>query len=156
MYFKKLIRTKGIVIYFALMGCSEPTSVEFNEGIKKESSIPYKLTPLQLKHIEQLYVAIRDKDLDQIQKITDEKFYQALLEDPTLLPEISSYIPYFEKVLDYKMLEYKSIKNSVHGELIEAKLKYEYEQQTVFYTVLFKQDDPLAKIIGSHLKLVLK
>ncbi|WP_180034396.1 MULTISPECIES: hypothetical protein [unclassified Acinetobacter] len=79
-----------------------------------------------------------------------------MLEDPTLLPEISSYIPYFEKVLDYKMLEYKSIKNSVHGELIEANLKYEYEQQTVFYTVLFKQDDPLAKIIGSHLKLVLK
>lgn len=156
MYFKKIVQCQVLIICLALIWCSEPISFEINEGIKKESSIPYNLSPLQLKHVEQLYIAIRDKDVEQIQQITDENLYRELLEHPTLLPEISAYIPYYEKLLDHKMLEYKSVKHSRAGELIEAKYKYEYEQRTVFYTVLFRKDDPLAKIIGAHLKLVTK
>lgn len=156
MYFKKTIQCNGLIICFALMGCNEPVSFEINEGIKKESSTPYNLTPLQLKHIEKLYVAIRDKDVEQIQQITDENFYGEMLENPTLLPEISAYIPYYEKLLDHKMLEYKNIKHSQYGELIEATYKYEYEQRTIFYTVLFRKDDPLAKIVGAHLNLLIK
>ena len=138
---------------FFVAACEKPISFELNKGEVRESNKPYNLTDIQVSNAEALYIAIRDKDKNKIQSLTGETLFNELEEDPALLDEISSYIPYYEKLVSKKMIEHTETKHSKYGDLIEATFKYEYEKRTVYYSVVFMKNDSNNKIVGGNLKL---
>lgn len=138
---------------FLVGACDKPMSFELNKGEVHESNEPYNLTDLQITHAESLYIAIRDKDKNKIQSLTGERLFNEIEQDPTLLGEISSYIPYYEKLVSKKMIEYTETKHSKYGDLIQATFKYEYEKRTVYYSFVFMKNDSNSKIVGANLRL---
>ena len=154
MNIKKIIELSLIIFTILIVGgCSEPISFELNKGEQRESEQPYYLTDTQSLNAEDLYIAIRDMDNEKIKKLVDRNLITEFKKNPTLLIELSSYIPYYEKLKSKKMMGYKNINSTEYGKLLQADFRYEYETRVIFYNVIFAQDDPKATILGAHLKL---
>lgn len=144
-----IIILSSVFIY----SCSQPISFEVNKGELRESEEPYNLSSGQVKNAEALYLAIRDKDKAEIQKIVSADVFVELEKDPIALAELSSYIPYYEKLISKKMIEYTETNHTKYGDLIMVIFKYTYEKRTVYYSVTFKKDDLKNQIVGTHFGL---
>lgn len=152
--FKHYLKSSTIILFsFLICSCSQPISFEVNKGELRESEEPYNLSSGQVKNAEALYLAIRDKDKAEIQKILSADVFAELEQDPSALAELSSYIPYYEKLISKKMIEYTETNHTKYGNLIMVIFKYTYEKRTVYYSVTFKKNDLKNQIVGMHFGL---
>ena len=146
----------AVLIMCMTVACTDPISFEIKKGEVRESDEAYNLNPKQIKYTDEAYIAIRDKDETKMNEIFSEFLLNSMKQDPAALIELSSYIPYYENLVSKKMIEFHESRDTEHGDLIKALFRYEYESRIVYYTVVFKKNDPKDLIWGIHLNLELK
>lgn len=145
-----------LLITCMTVACTDPVTFEIRKGEVKESEEPYNLTQKQIKYTDEAYIAIRDKDETKMKQIFSEFLLNSMSQDPTALIELSSYIPYYEKLVSKRMIEFIETTHTEHGELLQAIFRYEYENSIVYYRVIFKKNDPQGLIWGIHLDRQIK